>query len=534
MTKERNMAMPKCMRKFAALIAALCLLLSGCGDGAQKPDGDGEPEGVAPGQVVEEKTAEDSVFSVNYDAEVGVNPIRSSSSTNSLFWSLLYDSVFTVDEHFNVSSELVTNTTTTDNEWWVFNIDTSIPFTDGSTLTAKDIVYSIQQAQRSPYYSSRLSIIYGISAMGDDCFAISTKYPNSYLPALLNIPVIKNGSIGESAPAGSGPYRLSESGDSLELFDLNRHYQEMPIDVIYLKSYNDTSEQISAFEASLIDVVTNDPTGMYNLGYGSSNEIRNYDTTNLHYLGFNMESKYFQNGICRYAMMYAVDRPWIVDEQMAGCGTVTRLPLLPSSDLYDANYAEKFAYDLGHCFELFESANVKDHDNDGQLEILVTGIVVEIDIDFIVNNDSSVKVQAARKLAEDLNSIGITTTLRELSWNDYVEALTEGEYDMYYGEIRLTPDWNIAYLFEEDNEMNYAKCRDGSYSQLYYEYLKADTAGRYNAYQEACRYVMENGGIVPICFEKRQMLTHRGIVTGASPTQYDIFNKFSEWTIDLK
>ncbi|MCM1149321.1 MAG: ABC transporter substrate-binding protein [Butyricicoccus sp.] len=523
------------MKKLAALLVSACLLLSGCGDAAQNGGDTGsENEGVATGHVVEEKTAEDSVFSVNYDAEAGLNPIRSSSSTNSLFWSLVYDTVFNVDEDFAVTPNLVTDYSTTDNQWWVFYIDTSIPFSDGSTLTAKDIVYSIRQAQQSAYYSSRLSIIYGISAMGEDCFAISTKYPDSFLPSLLNIPVIKDGTIGESSPPGSGPYRLSDEGDSLVLFEENRHCQEMPIDVIYLKSYNDIAEQISAFEASLIDVVTNDPTGMYNLGYGSSNEIRNFSTTNMHYLGFNMDSMYFQNSICRYAMMYAVDRDWVVDDQMAGCGEVAKLPLLPSSELYDAAYAEKFNYDLRHCFELFESANVADHDHDGALEILVTGIVVEINIDFIVNNDSSVKVQAARKLAEDLTSIGITTTLRELSWKDYVEALEEGEYDMYYGEIRLTPDWNLAYLFEEENEMNYAQCRDGSYTQLYYDYLAADTAGRYNAYQEACRYVMENGAIVPICFEKRQMLTHRGIVTDASPTQYDLFNKFSEWTINLK
>lgn len=523
------------MKKFAALLMALCLLLTGCGDSARDTqDGDAEQVGTSGARPVTEKTAEDSVFSVNYDPEAGMNPIRSSSSTNSLLWSLVYDFVFTLDSDYSVSSEIVTRYETSDNKWWTFYIDTEVLFTDGSTLTARDVVYSIQQAMQSAYYRNRLSLIYGISAMGEDCFAISTNYANSYLPALLNVPVIKSGTIGESSPPGSGPYRLSDDGGSLELFTENRRCQEMPIDVIYLKSYNDTAEKISAFEASLIDIVTNDPTGMYNLGYGSSNEIRNYPTTNLHYIGFNMEGRFFQSNLARHAIMYAVDRQWLVNEHMSGCASETRLPLPASSELYDRSYAEKFNYDLDRCFEFFESANVGDLDGDGDLEMLVTGIVVEINIDFIVNNDSSVKLQAARKLAEDLTSIGLTTTLRELSWSDYLEALDEGEYDMYYGEIRMTPDWNLACLFEEKNELNYANCRDGSYSQLYYDYLAADTTGRYNAYQEVCRYVIENGGIVPICFEGRQMLTHRGVVTGASPTQYDLFNKFSEWTIDMK
>lgn len=542
--------MSKTLKKLAALLAAACLLLSGCGAENAEPDSEADVQGVATSQEVEETAAADAVFSVNYDPEAGINPIKADSSTNMLFWSLMYDQVFTVDQDFSFSSELVTDYVTTDNIWWVFNVDTSIAFTDGSTLTAADIVYSIQKAQQSDYYSNRLSVIYGISTMGDGCFAITTKYADSQLPALLNIPVIKYGSINDETPAGSGPYQLSEDGSKLVLFEENRHASEMPIDEIYLKTYTDTAEKISAFEASLLDIVTNDPTGMYNLGYGSSNEIRYYDTTNLHYLGFNMSSSFFQSSLCRYAVNFAIDRDYVVDELMNGCGTATPIPVQRSSGLYDEDYAEKFVYDLEKCAALFESANVKDHDNDGQLEFLITGIVVEINLDFIVNNDSTVKVQAARKLAEDLNSIGITTTLRELSWDDYIKALETGDFDMYYGEIRMTPDWNLAYLFEEydsniykydntgekwvDVKMNYARCADSNYSSLYYEYLAANEAGRYSAFQDACRYLLENGGIVPVCFEKRQMLTHRGVVGGAAATQYDLFNKFSEWTINLK
>jgi peptide/nickel transport system substrate-binding protein len=525
--------MSKHLRKLAALLAA-CLLLSGCGGGKNTDDGDSEIEGVSPGQVVELGSAADDVFSLNYDAEAGINPIRATSSTNMLFTSLMYDSVFTVNPDFSYSSELVTSYTTEDNVWWVFTVDTSIPFTDGSTLTARDIVYSIQRAEQSSYYSGKLNVIYGISAMSDDCFAITTKYADSALPALLNIPVIKQGSINDDVPAGTGPYKMSEDGDCLELFTANRHADEMPLDKIYLKSYTDTAEIISAFEESLLDIVTNDPTGMFNLGYGSSNETRYYDTTNMHYLGFNMTGSFFLSSLCRYAMNFAVDRDYVVDSLMSGCGVASPLPVHPNSYLYDAEYAKNFDYDLERCSALFAAANVADHDDDGKLEFLVTGIVVEINLDFIVNSDSTVKVQAARKIAEALNSIGITTTLRELSWADYVQALEDGDYDMYYGEMRLTPDWNLSPLFEEKNSLNYANCYDQNFCDLYQAYLSADDGSRYDAYQDVCHYVLESGGIVPICFEKRQMLTHRGVVTGATATQYDIFYNFRDWTIDLK
>lgn len=525
-------------RRLSALFlaaAAALTLFSGCGSSADAPEnGSDSVDSSSPGQAITEKKAADSIFSVNYDPEKSLNPIRADSSTNMQFWSLMYDEIFTVHSDYTFTSDVITAYTTEDNVWWVFNVDTTIPFTDGTTLTAHDIVYSIRQAQQREYYSQRLSVIYGVSAMGDDTFAITTKYADSSLPALLNIPIIKSGSISEDVPAGTGPYRLSEEGDRLVVFEQNRKAGGLPVDTIYLKSYMDTAEKIAAFEDAYIDIVTNDPTGMYNLGYGSSNETRYYDTTNMHFLGFNFTGTFFQTAAARYAINYIIDRSEIVDNYLSGCAVETVLPILPSNELYDQSYASKFSYDPERCLSLLTSnAGVSDYDEDGELEFRVTGIVVETNIDFIVNSDSTAKVRAARRIAEDLNSIGINTTLRELSWNDYVTALQEGDFDMYYGEIRLTADWNLSYLFEEKGSMNYANCSDTSYTDLYLAFLAASGGERKQAFDDASRYLVENAGIIPICFERRQLLTHRGVVSGVSPTQYDIFSGIENWTIDL-
>ena len=526
--------MKNAIKRLAAVLAA-ALLLSGCGKDGGENAPDAPEETLTPvGQAIEERAAADDVFSVNYDPEKSLNPIRANSATNVQLWSLMYDSVFCVGSDYTVTSEIVTQYTTSDRIWWVFNVDTSIKFTDGTTLTAYDVVYSIRQAQISSYYANRLSVIYGISAMGEDTFAITTKYADGSLPALLNIPVIKDGSMSQTAPPGTGPYRLSEAGDCLELFADNRHASEMPIDRIYLKSYMDTSEKISAFEDSLIDIVTNDPTGMYNLGYGSSNETRYYGTTNMHFVGFNMQGTYFQSPKARYAIAWIIDRAGIVSDCLGGSGEANALPVPSACSLYDEDYAGSFKYDPEKCLRLLEAADVRDYDDDGVPEFKVTGIVVKTDIKFIVNNNSTAKVLAARKIAEDLNAVGIKTTLYELAWDDYMAALEDGDYDMYYGEVRLTADWNLAYMFEKDGAMNYARCTDTGFAELYYAYLAADETERVTAFNEAMHYLLENGGLLPVCFERMQVLTHRGVVSGLKPTEYDLFNNFAEWTISLK
>ncbi|MCD8375064.1 MAG: hypothetical protein LUC20_08255, partial [Oscillospiraceae bacterium] len=121
--------------------------------------------------------------------------------------------------------------------------------------------------------------------------------------------------------------------------------------------------------------------------------------------------------------------------------------------------------------------------------------------------------------------------LYELGYDDYVNCLLEGDYDFYYGEIRLTPDWSLLSLLDSEQDVSYSHVVDSQYAELIKAYLGADDASRYELYQEALRYVMENGAIVPICFERRQILTHRGVVSGINATQYDLFNRFQDWTI---
>ena len=534
-------------KKALLFILALALLLTGCAGGGTSSGAAETPEPVydqvIPGTEVKERIPADRLFSLNYDPNASMNPIRAESSANMQFWSLLYDSVFEVEPDWSFSSEVVTEWSSDDFIWWVFHIDTSICFSDGTNLSAEDIAYSIQRAQQSEYYKNRLSIIYGISALGADTFAITTKYADSRFPALLNIPIIKKGDYFEDHPIGTGPYRLTEAGDSLVLNSYNRHLDEMPLDTIFLRDCMDTSARIRAFEEAGIDLVVNDPTGMYNLGYGSSNETRYFDTSNMHFIGFNTESMFFLTAAARCAVGYAADRDYVVTTLMNDCGVTTTLPVHPGSELYNEAYAKLFQFDPEKASLMFQNAGVGDLDNDGQLEMLVTGIVVELNIRFIVNSDSTAKVLAARRICEQLNDIGITTTLYELTWADYIEALETGNFDMYYGEIRLTPDWNLSELLRprenrsKDTEfvgMNYSRTRDTNYIALYDRFLgEADDVKRYEEFQDISRYITETGIILPICFERRELLTHRSVASGISATQYDVFHNFNEWTIDL-
>ena len=528
------------LRKLTALLAAAVTLLL-CACGAQEAEGGVDLENVPiSGTELQDREPVDELFSINYDPEGNMNPIRAENSANMQFWSLLYDSVFSIDEEFHLSSEIIADYSTEDNSWWNFTVNLGYNFSDGSPLTAKDVAYSILVAKQSPYYRHRLDVVYGCSSIDDSRFAISTTAPNSMLPLLLTVPIIRAGDYYEDFPVGSGPYVLSDDHTRLVKNYEYRHVNSLPLDTIYLVDYMESSVRIQAFDDSRLDIVTNDPTSVFSLGYGSTNETRYVETSNMQYIGFNTRSKYFQLFRLRCAVNYIVDRSYITG-LMDNCAIPAALPVHPSSQLYDREYADSLGYNKELCQALFEQAGLGDLDNDGDLEVMVTGIVVELHIKFIVNSDSAVKVAAAHRIAEELTSMGITTQVYELGWEDFVTALEEGDYDMYYGEVRMGMDWDLRYLFKVpdmnvqkvDWAMNYAKNTDETYDRLYREFFAASEIGRYDAFQQVAHYIVDTGLIIPVCFERRQVLTHRGVVSGLRATQYDLFYHFYEWGITM-
>ncbi len=526
----------KLKKQYLSLLLAFIMLLplAGCtlpGSG-ETEEGD-ILEGSSAGEPLPERKAADNVMTLNYNRESSLNPLSTDSELNLEFAPLVFETLFEVDENFVCSPKLVESYSSEDGKCWYFYVDTSVKFHDGTTLTAKDAAYSIQRAMNHKYYRLRLSNILGISAIDEELFVINLITPNTQFPSLLNIPVIKSGAIGDDAPAGTGPYKFGEDLKSLVVFREHPDADELPIDVIYLKDFSTAEETIMAFEDAELDLVVNDPTGISNLGFGNANQTRYFNTTSMHYLGFNMNSSFLKYTAPRYALNFAVDRSYIVSELMEGCAVESTLPANPASYLYNTEYAENYLYDLEKCLRILENADVKDHDDDGKLEYLVTGIPIEIDLTFIVNNDSIVKVQAARRITETLKNMGITVKLRELSWDDYITALEDGDFDIYYGEVKLTADFDLSSLLLEEGSLNYCNIKDPSYEKFISDYLCASEEDRQKCADLMWHYVLETAPIVTICFEKQEVLTHRGCVSGLKPTQYNIFNKFTEWTINL-
>ena len=132
-----------------------------------------------------------------------------------------------------------------------------------------------------------------------------------------------------------------------------------------------------------------------------------------------------------------------------------------------------------------------------------------------------------------MQDAGFAVELRELGFDEYAEALKKGEYDMYYAEVRLCDDWDLSLLLSSGADLNFGDVRDGTLDGDLVTFLSTDGEEFQTAARELYMYISQNAYITPICFEKSEVLYHRGVLSGLNPTQDNIFYGMENWTVEL-
>ena len=524
----------KCICLF--LLSAL-VLLGACStdslDVVAPEDSEEEVIGQSIGQELVASYAADRVFSVNCMREESFDPYATPSNWNRMVSMLVYENMLESESDFTVSPNLITGWSTDDGTNWYFSVDTTRLFHDGTPLSASDCVYSLNRARSSDMYSRRFASVAAAWAEDEGTFIVSLDEPNRQFYKLLTIPCIQQSTGDSYHPGGTGPYYFNSTGRMLMLSKSWPLYNQMPLKVIYLKQYTAAEDILQAFEDSYIDIVINDPTAMSTLGYSSANIIKYVDTLNLHYLGYNMNSTMFGQTVYRAMMTYAIDRSSIVSDCLEGAGVAASLPVHPLSPMYPTEYAETLNYSDGSFQIAVRNTGAADVTGDGILEIYSGPSAIEYTINFVVCSESEAKVTAARKIAQQLEDVGFSVNLRELSYDDYLQALENGDFDIYYAETRLTQDWNLSALFDANGALNYGGVKDDYLANYLQSYLTADAAAEQDAFLALMQYIGQSCPITAICFERSEILYHRGVISNASPHQDNLFYDFSNWTICL-
>jgi peptide/nickel transport system substrate-binding protein/oligopeptide transport system substrate-binding protein len=324
-----------------------------------------------------------------------------------------------------------------------FYLKKGVKFSNGREVTAHDFKYSFQRVlakeTRSPntwvfdkilgekqFVSGNAKEVCGIKVINDYTLEITLIKPFSPFLSMLTMTtayvvpkeeIIRHGRDFSVKPIGAGPFILTEwSLNNYIILEANIGYFQLSPKArgIYYRVIPEDLTAITQFELGNIDLISlsGQSYAMFDKRPDMKPLIHKIKGLDTYYLGLNCSKFPFSNPEIRRAIAMAIDRKKILETFYNGRGTIAngvvpeqlRRWLAPLEIKFDPLMAKK---------------------------IINTLVPDGINVTMYVSSDQEI-VDIAEIIQSYLKNVGVKVTLRQLEWNAFVEAVNNGETDMFW------------------------------------------------------------------------------------------------------
>ena len=423
-------------RSIALLLAGALtasLILSGCAPG-------GGPEG-SPSTNSGEQTLRTDTNQQLFAEVTSLDPTMNPSSYDLSVMYQIYDSLFEpVDGDYNNLKGALCERYEVDetNTNYTLYIRQGVKWHNGDTLTADDVVFSIQRMLNSPVTQARISFITEVTKIDDYTVGITCAYPSPRLPALFSTAsmsivnkklVEEYGDNAQETVVGTGAYQLEswEPGGGIVLTSFDEGWRGAPeIKTINYKLITDTNAARIAFQNGEIDsYYANSSTDLDLFQDNPDYTTTPYTTSTIDSLAFNLSrtDKWTSNETFRQAVAYAIDRQALMEITTDGLCQVANSVVAPGNAAYDDG-AYPYEYNPEKAMQLLEECGY----DGAEVGLLYTS-------SYPPSNTWGTTVEGF------LAAVGINVKMEGQEYASVVQRVTDRDYDMCLFEYSVSfPD----------------------------------------------------------------------------------------------
>lgn len=552
--------MKKRNRILSLLLAGVMALgLTACG--ASNAGAAAEETGSA--AVSTESASSDTAASGEKIINVGVtntlgslNPLLlNGGEINKYATGLMFLPLMELDADLNFEGMLADSITTEDNKNFIVHIDDAATWSDGTPVTADDVVYTALRLA-SPVIGNTAMMYYVFEGVGDDGFVEEgaesidgiqkvddktvqfttkeempiTTFENSYARYLLTLPkhVIEQYSEEELSTADwfnhpdvvSGPFIVTDFDvDHYISYEANKDYWKgaPKIDKLNIKIV-DGSQLYAGLQSGEIDITQQTMSDIPQEDYESVEALDNVDVvygspvTNQSVF---IQTKNVPDVKVRQAMLYAIDRQQILEELLNGHGEIVDGFLSSASPFYDDSLTP-VSYDPEKAKALLEEAGW-----DGSQTIR-----------FYVNSGDSTFVNAASIIAAEWAAVGIKAEIQTVDFATLMSVAGTEDYDVLavqYTYAPVDPYPDVAWLL--GGEGSWTGYSDDTLNDaLTKSQLTSDPEETKELFSVVDKKVQEDVPMFSAYVISAQGAVSKRI-TGATPSVYGFFNDVQNWDV---
>lgn len=521
------------MARIIALLLVLLLLFSGCRSGSDGNDADffadvfrqnrEDPQESASSSAPVRETPQ--TIRIGYGASDSLHPFRAQGTLNLQVAQLVYDPLVRLDEQYRpeyVIASDVTMSQSAGDEWnaaeylCTVRVRRGLFFTDGSEITAEDIVYSLGLAlSGESAYARQLAGIAEFYETDEYTVEIRLLAADKNFPNLLTFPVIKRGT--DEQPVGSGRYRLNsdESGESLWLernFTGGNTGRISRIELVPIQDYEMLAYALRTGEVSYM---FDDMSGGEAANISSSSV--SVQLNNMVYVGINGSRAAMSDRRFRQALSLMLDRNALVEACYGAHAGAAWVPMNPA--YYEDQGAEP---DPEEANFLLDEMWYTERDEDG---IRLDWQGNRLALNLLVGRERPERIRLAERIAVQAAQIGIEIVIEELTFSDMESRLAQWDYDLYIGEIRQGENMDCTALLEPLGALAHATATESALLDGLYGWRLGTVSD-----SEWARMFADSAPFLPICYRKGLVSYARDLSFSVRATERDIFYNIADWS----
>ncbi|HZJ83481.1 MAG TPA: ABC transporter substrate-binding protein, partial [Clostridia bacterium] len=410
------------------------------------------------------------------------NPLFTASRDYINFAGLIYEGLFAYDENLNLVPSLVERwEVLEDGKKWHFYLKEEIKWHNGNELTAEDVKYTfdllyhhnkeLDEEEDASLYETRLFKdinIVGMELMENEPYTIVlilNEPAGRVLKDAFTFPILPKDIANSDVDSfiGTGPFKVDsgnmEIGGGVKLVRNEKWWKASKpyIDSILVKVYKDNVESMEAFKKGHVDLVDTHVVFVESPEIDREIQLYRYLTQSYNYIGinYNASSPLLDNRV-RKAIAYAMDRKDIVSRVYSHNALAVDVPIPPDSWLYDPDL-RMYDHQSEKAQQLLEEAGWTSLNFEGILQKNVGGENIPLSFTINANMDNNMHKEALNLIIEQLANVGVEVKPILLPWDEYVEALEQGDFEAVLGEYFLDLSSDLRPMLHSqgrDNNLN--------------------------------------------------------------------------------
>lgn len=405
-------------KKLLALFLALVMVgavLPGCGDGSKDPGGQGNN-----GKTGEPIKGGEITVGIAQDLDDSLDPHQTvAAGTREVLFNIFEGLVKPNSDGEMIPAVAEKYTLSEDGTTYTFTLREGVKFHNGQTVTAEDVVYSINrcaavpEGQEKPLVAA-FSAVKSVEALDEKTVAVTIAQRDlefiSYMTAAI-IPADYENQ--DTAPVGTGPFKfVSRTPQQDFVMERFEDYWGAPawLDKVTYKICENADALVMNLNGGSIDLCAH-LTSAQASQLNQSFQVLEGTMNLVQAIYLNNQAKPFDNQMVRQALCYAIDRQGIMDMVADGHGTAVGSSIYPAFAKYFLpELVDKYPHDVAKAKELLAQAGYPDG----------------FDMTISVPNNYQPHMDTAEVVAEQLREAGINVTIQPVEWSTWLDTIYNG------------------------------------------------------------------------------------------------------------